>query len=141
MSYTGTNGLGVVGLGVVFSPSFSILGQTVKANIDLPVEYLAEQAVAVAVAQLTPLIPQLVEAVVPPAMNAALPAAEGYILNTLWPKVKPKLRAEVDLALAKAGVKASGVVSETTKKASIIGGMLIVGMIGAAVFVVRRRKG
>jgi hypothetical protein len=128
------------GLGYTFSPSLSILGQTYRANVNIPIEDLASQAVNLAVAQLQPMIPQLVQAVVPPALEAALPAARTYILNTLWPDVKPKLRAEVDLALAKAGVKAGGIVSETTTKASIIGGLLITGVLGAAVVVVLNRK-
>jgi hypothetical protein len=138
MSYSGT--VPISALGVMFSPSITVLGQTVRADINIPVEDLASSAVNLAVDQLRPLIPQLVEAVVPPAMAAALPAAEGYILNTLWPKVKPKLRSEVDLALQKAGVKAGGVVSEATTKASMVGGLLIVGLLGAAVFVVRARR-
>lgn len=128
------------GLGLNFSPSLSILGQTYHASVDIPIEDFASQAVNLAVAQLQPLIPGLVQQVVPLAMNAALPAARTYILNTLWPDVKPKLRAEVDLALQKAGVKAGGIVSETTTKASIIGGLLITGILGAAVFVVLKKK-
>jgi hypothetical protein len=128
------------GLGKVFSTTINTPFGNQTFSVDVPYEQWAEDAINVAVAQLQPLLPQLVQAVVPLAMNAALPAARTYILNTLWPDVKPKLRAEVDNALVKAGVKAGGIVSGVTTKASIIGGLIITGILGAAVFVVASKK-
>jgi hypothetical protein len=138
MSYAPT--IPYSGLGKVFSTTINTPFGNQTFSVDVPYEQWAEDAINVAVAQLQPLLPQLVQAVVPLAMNAALPAARTYILNTLWPDVKPKLRAEVDNALVKAGVKAGGIVSGATTKASIIGGLIITGILGAAVFVVASKK-
>jgi hypothetical protein len=128
------------GLGVSFSPSFSILGQTVTAHVNLPVEDLAQQGINLAMAQLQARVPELVQAVVPAAMNAALPAARDYIIHTLWPDMKPLLRNEVNVALKKASAEAGTIVTSTTKTASIFGGILITGILGAAIFVVRSRR-
>lgn len=119
------------GLGKVFSMSLNTPWGSKKFSADVPYEQVATSAVNYAVSQLQPHIPKL--------LDQALKQAGGYVTGTLWPQLQPKVRAEVDRAIAEARVVAEDAVDEATARAAVIASGLMVVIVGSAWWI--RKKG
>jgi len=109
---------------------------TERVSINVPVEQAAKAAIDSA----WPHVQTKVYEMLPGLMDQALNKAGGYVTKELWPKLQPKMRLEVDRAVAKGEAVADEAVDVASQRAAILGGVMILAIGGAAFWVSRKRR-
>lgn len=131
MSYAPVRGLGWTGTMTMKTP-----WGTEKASITVPIEQAADAAMNA----VWPIAERKMVAMLPGLMDMALKKAGGYVTGDLWPKMKPLMQGEVDVAIRKGEVVADDAVQTISTRAAILGGVLITTIAGAAWWIGRSRK-